>query len=97
MQVFLRGTYYDIKSAATNPQLQAVFRGERIDTFFKESLSADPNLGSLQITRRFRFGPDVFEPASNSWWDVTTPGQWGAHVGRYTPSFGQGTPLFYGP
>jgi len=28
----------------------------------------------------------------NLWWDVTTPGSWGAHVTKYGPG---GTGLFY--
>ena len=67
---------------ATNPTLEAAFQGERIDTFFKEAVSADPNLQLLQTTPRFQFGPDVYDAANSRWWDVTTPGQWGAHVAK---------------
>lgn len=77
------------------PNLEAAFRGTQIDTFFKESVSADANLSHLQITPRFRFGPDVFDPANNVWYDVTTPAQWQNHVLKYTPGFGQGAPLFH--
>ncbi len=75
--------------------MEGLFTGERIDTFFKESVAADPLLGNLQTTPRFQFGPDVYDPAAGTWWDVTTPGQWGMHVRKYTPMFGQGSPLFY--
>ncbi len=78
-----------------NPNLGAAYRGSQIDTFFKESVSADANLQNLQITPRFKFGPDVFDPANNVWYDVTTPAQWGNHVLKYTPGFGQGVPLFH--
>lgn len=79
----------------TNPNLQAAFKGERIDTFFKELVSADPRLQHLNVTPRFKFGPDVFNPATKTWWDVTTKGQWEAHVNKYTSKFGTGIPLIY--
>lgn len=78
-----------------NPNLEAAFRGTQIDTFFKESVSADANLSNLQITPRIRFGPDVFDPANKVWYDVTTPAQWQSHVLKYNPGFGQGVPLFH--
>ena|ERR1051325_9610288 len=37
-----------------NPNLEAAFRGSRIDQFFKEAVSADERLSHLQITQRFR-------------------------------------------
>jgi hypothetical protein len=80
---------------AENPNLEAAFRGERIDTFFKQSVADDQRLNHLEITPRFQFGPDVFNPATNTWWDVTTQGQWGAHVGKYSGQFGAGVPLIY--
>ena len=80
---------------ATSPELEAAFRGERIDTFFKEEVASNPALKDLQITPRFKFGPDVYDPVSGVWYDVTTPGQWIRHVDRYTGTFGQGFPLYY--
>jgi hypothetical protein len=79
---------------AENPNLGAAFRGSQIDTFFKESVSADANLSHLQITPRFKFGPDIFDPVNNVWYDVTTPAQWLSHALKYTPGFGHGVPLF---
>jgi RHS repeat-associated protein len=81
-----------------NPKLAPVFTGERIDTFFKQAVSQDLFLKEqgFQVTPRFQFGPDVFNRTTNVWYDVTTAGQWSTHVDRYTPAFGQGTPLFYG-
>jgi len=79
---------------AENPGLEAAFRGDRIDTFFKEAVQADSELQHLEITPRFKFGPDVFDPAANKWWDVTTPAQWDRHVIKYESGFGQGSPLF---
>ncbi len=76
-----------------HPNLEAAFRGDRIDTFFKESVANDPALQHLELTPRFKFGPDVFDPATQRWWDVTTPKQWGAHTSKYW-LFGEGTPLF---
>ncbi len=80
---------------AENPELEAAFRGDRIDAFFKDAVRADPQLGHLNVTPRFTFGPDVVSPGGGVWWDVTTFGQWGKHVQMYTPKFGQGVPLLY--
>lgn len=78
-----------------NPGLEPAFRGERLDTFFKEAVQADPNLQHLEITPRFHFGPDVFDPVTRRWWDVTTAQQWQGHELKYNSLFGQGTPLYY--
>jgi hypothetical protein len=53
----------------------------------------DPELSHLDVTPRFRFGPDVYNIETKQWWDVTTPGEWAKHLGKY-PSFGEGIPLF---
>jgi hypothetical protein len=81
---------------AESPKLRAAFRGERIDTFFKEAVRYDARLGHLQVTPRFTFGPDVYNPATRVWWDATTPSQWQSHVNRYTREFGTGNKLLYG-
>ena len=78
------------------PNLAPAFRGERIDTFFKTSVARDLRLNHLEITPRFKFGPDAFNPATRTWWDVTTQAQWGTHVGKYSDQFGTGVPLLYG-
>jgi hypothetical protein len=82
------------RALISRPEMAPAYRGDRIDTFIKESVSADPLLQHLQVTPRFKFGPDIFDAATGRWWDVTTPGQWSRHVEKYTPSFGSGTPLF---
>ena len=75
-----------------NPGLEAAFRGERIDTFAKQSAALDPRLNGIQITGRFQRGADFIDPVSGNWWDITTEGQWDAHVARYGPG---GTMLPY--
>jgi RHS repeat-associated protein len=76
-----------------NPNLQSAFEGERIDYFFRQSVAEDPALSHLELTPRGQFGPDVFNPETQQWWDATTPGQWDAHAQKYW-LFGDGTPLF---
>jgi RHS repeat-associated protein len=76
-----------------DPSSFARLRGTQIDTFFKEAVDAHPDLQHLITTPRYKFGPDVFDPATQRWWDVTTPGKWGAHVEKYW-LFGDGKPLF---
>jgi len=84
-----------------NPGLESAFRGQRIDTFFKESLNnaiesgTDPRVSNLYVTRSGEFGPDVFDLGGmNHWWDVTTQRSWAQHVEDYTNPFGTGIPLF---
>jgi RHS repeat-associated protein len=77
----------------TDPGSFARSRGTQIDTFFKEAVDAHPDLQHLITTPRYKFGPDVFDPATQRWWDVTTPGKWDAHLQKYW-LFGDGTPLF---
>ena len=87
--------YTDAQAEAliNNPQLADAFRGSQIDSFFKESVLNDPALSHLEVTPQFQFGPDVFNPSTQEWWDVTTPGQWEAHTQKYW-LFGNGSPLF---
>jgi RHS repeat-associated protein len=75
---------------ALNQNIRAAFQGERIDTFFK-FIVQQRNL-PVQITGRFIKGPDIISPTLNLWWDLTTQGQWAAHVARYGLN---GIPIFY--
>ena len=77
----------------TAPRLAAAFGGERIDWFFRQAVGADPRLWNVTMTARGVFGPDVV--GLDRFWDVTTMGQWGAHVARYA-AYGQGIGLLYG-
>jgi hypothetical protein len=77
------------------PYLEAMHRGERIDTFMKESVREDKSLNFLKITPRFEFGPDYHDPINGVWYDATTPGQWRAHENKYDVGFGRGISLFY--
>jgi hypothetical protein len=81
-----------------NPGLEGAFRGTQIDTLFKANVEADPFLQQqgIMTTPRGQFGPDVFNPETQQWWDATTPGQWNAHVQQYW-LFGNGSPLFTHP
>jgi len=79
-----------------NPSREALHAGTQIDQFFKQNVAADPLCGDLCITPRGQFGPDVYYPASQQWWDVTTPGSWSNHVSLYSGGYGTGNPLLYG-
>ena len=79
-----------LAAVAKNPNLEPAFTGERIHTFFGESVGADPALQHLELTPRFQFGPDVIDPLTGRWYDVTTPGQWPAHVLKYEEQKGSG-------
>jgi RHS repeat-associated protein len=79
-----------------NTKLEAAFRGERIDTFFKRLVQADPELRHLRVTPMFRFGPDVYDPVRRVFWDVTTQRDWARHI-KYIADYGSPTGLFYVP
>jgi RHS repeat-associated protein len=79
-----------------NPGREAMHAGTQIDTLFKQNVAADPLCGDLCITPRGQFGPDVYHPASQQWWDVTTLGSWSDHVSLYSGGYGTGNPLLYG-
>ncbi len=84
------------RAVARHPRLEAAYKGERIDTFAKETIVNDENLPHLIITPRFQFGPDVFDPINRVWYDIATPRGWARHERKYSHSFGRGIPLFYG-
>jgi hypothetical protein len=83
------------QAALSNPNLANAFMGNQIDALFKAGVSDDWMLGFLKVTPRFTKGPDVCSPLLNTWWDVTTGGQWEGHVARYSQEFGQGIPIFW--
>jgi hypothetical protein len=74
-------------AAARYPGLAAAFRGSNIDAIAKASVAEDPALQGISITPRFVAGPDFYDATSgSSWWDnITTQGQWAAHVAQYGP------------
>lgn len=80
----------------SHPYLEAAFKGERIDTFAKETMRNDKNLSFLHITSRGEYGPDIQDLVNKLWYDITTRGQWPRHVTKYSEEFGKGTPLYYG-
>jgi hypothetical protein len=85
-----------LKSLEFKPGLEAAHKGERIDTFAKETVAKDEYLAHLKITPRFRYGPDFYDAVNNVWYDTTTIKQWPRHQKKYSDEFGQGIPLFYG-
>ena len=87
------------RAATDEPWLRPIFEGNVIDQAVKDAAAKDPELESLYITRPGEFGPDFLDlnslPGKPRWYDVTTRGDWAAHVRRYA-DFGQGTGIFYG-
>jgi RHS repeat-associated protein len=77
------------------PRMEPAFRGERIDFFFRQSLMTETRLPpTIEMTPRFRKGPDLFDATNKVWWDLTTPEAWPSHVTRYQ-QWGRGVPLLY--
>jgi len=80
-------TKNQLESIKLNPRLEAPHKGERIDTFAKETVAEDEYLAHLKITPRFQYGPDFYDPINNVWYDITTLKQWLRHeksVRRFT-------------
>jgi hypothetical protein len=65
-------------------------RGERVHAYFKAAVVNDRL--PLEVFRPGVKEPDIRAPATSltgRWWaDVTTEGEWTAHVSKYTAEFG---------
>jgi len=69
---------------ARNPNLQAMFRGSQIDKLARNLAAENPALTGL--IGKVNKGADFINPSTGQWWDMTTPGQWAAHVKKYGPN-----------
>lgn len=83
-----------IAAAKENGNLYEMFRGDVLDSEIKNTVARDPRLPDLWISRRGEFGPDFHDVNTNTWWDITTPKQFQAHLDKYNFPFGQGIGLF---
>ena len=82
------------RAVGRNPNLAQTYRGQVIDSAVKDAVRGDSDLGHLWISRSGEFGPDFHDIVKNTWWDVTTPGQWLKHVNSFTEPFGSGIGVF---
>jgi hypothetical protein len=74
------------RALVKNPNLEAAFRGNRIDKRVRDEVRVDPFLRHLQgRPNRGADFIDMRDPANIKWWDMTTPSQWPAHVQKYGP------------
>lgn len=67
-----------------------MYRGDVIDAAVKLAILTDPDLAGLKVTPKGVYGPDIYDPLTKRWWDITTPGAWLDHVKLYTDEFGTG-------
>lgn len=76
---------------------ERMYMGTQVDTLFKRKVDADPELSHLSTTPRGKFGPDVYDPKTNEYWDLTTENDWerGTHQKKYDEKFGKGTGIFW--
>lgn len=65
-----------------NPNLRAMYRGNRIDVRARAMIKKDPVLSS-QLKSNYTKGPDFVDRITGRWWDMTTPGAWPAHEYKY--------------
>ncbi|WP_205661011.1 eCIS core domain-containing protein [Amycolatopsis vastitatis] len=66
-----------------NPQLEAAYRGARIDEFAKAAVEQDPELQHVIVTGLYEPGADFYDSLSNRWYDITTVAAWKDHVTKY--------------
>jgi hypothetical protein len=64
-------------------------RGNVLDAAVKLAILNDPDLAGLKVTLGV-YGPDIYDPLTKRWWDITTPGEWRDHVAKYTAEYGTG-------
>ena len=77
-------------AAARDAGLERMYRGQVIDRAVKNAVRDDPELNHLWVSRSGEMGPDFHDLDTNTWWDITTPGQWLNHLDTYTEPFGFG-------
>jgi hypothetical protein len=83
-------------AGAEDANLAAAYRGQVLDRAVKSAAAADPELEFIYITRSGEFGPDFYNLNTGQWYDLTTLGQWSAHMSKYAPSFGSnGVPILH--
>lgn len=63
-------------------------QSNRLSSSAQNSFRGSNGAGGLAPDLTWRNSPSI-------WADLTTPGQWNAHVGRYGDEFGEGIPLLY--
>ena len=79
---------------ALRPRSQARFRGTIIDQLVKARASRTFGLKGLRASGPFEYGADFWNKKTMRAWDMTTPGQWSAHVDKYITTPGTGRPVW---
>jgi hypothetical protein len=69
-----------------NPALKPMFTGYQTDKMARELARIDPLTAS--VVGKINKGPDFVDIITGQWWDMTTTGQWGAHLDKYAPDYG---------
>jgi len=87
----------ELKAMARNKNLAAPFHGTAIHEEFFPLVDADPKLSHLQTAVSGQKMPDVVNPQTGQWWDLTTTGAWQAHLRKYIPLFGPNGTLLWHP
>jgi hypothetical protein len=80
----------DAQAAAAEEEswLKPMYRGSVIDSAAKQGVLEDPALNQrVFVTPNFVWGADFFTE-NGDWWDMTTKGQWAAHVNQYDDFYG---------
>lgn len=84
-------------AAATNKNLEAMFRGSVIDRAVREAVKRDSWLASkVSSPTTGPLRPDFVLNYGRGWLDMTTVGQWPKHVDKYSDVFGRGIHLVTG-
>ncbi len=77
-----------LRAMENYPNMRPLFRGWVIHDRFTTLLRADPELSYLEVAKPFQMMPDVRNPISGTWWDLTTAGDWMKHLLKYTGIYG---------
>jgi hypothetical protein len=70
-----------LAAIARNPNLRPMFRGSQIDKMARALVAEDPAVSGL--LGKINKGADFINSSTGQWWDMTTQGQWAAHVQKY--------------
>jgi len=64
-------------------------RGNVIHRAAAKLIWDDPYLKGLELARPGISEPDIYDPVTKRWWDITTPEEWADHVTKYQDRFGK--------
>ena len=75
-----------LEAIQRRPYLKSMYEGTQKHVLLAGAVAGDPELGPLlDLADPFEPAPDFSNPETGDWWDLTTEGEWPAHVRKYGP------------